>query len=258
MITAMLSPASVSQGGQGVYVLAPHARLLLVQDDTARLLDLDGAFCALSPTGTALLCASLQHDLDTAVQSVATAYRVDAQQVRHDLSLFLADLAYKRLIYPTASPPLPGAKRDARWSSRLLRTLLRHVKASTALGPTRVGLVLALAYVSIRLLGLAHTITVWQQAFPPPRRSAARLHSVARDIDETVRTMVARHPLPLTCKERALGCWALLRAAGFPAELVIGIELFPLASHCWCEMEADVLTDDADRCRRFTPVWRYA
>jgi len=257
MITDILSPASASQGGKGAYVLAPYVRFLEIQDDTARLLDLDGEFYALSATGRALLRASLLQDLATAVRSVAMAYNVDAHRVQQDLHPFLATLEHKRLIYPAHALPTAG-KREARWPAVMLRALLHRVTASTATGTVRAGSVLTLAYVTTRLMGLARTITIWQRAVPLLAMAAADRASVARDIDEVVRTVAAQHLLPLTCKERALCCWALLRALGLPAHLVIGIALFPLASHCWCELDALILTDEEDKCRGFTPVWRYA
>jgi hypothetical protein len=61
----------------------------------------------------------------------------------------------------------------------------------------------------------------------------------------------------MACKERALCCWALARAAGLAATLVVGLQLFPLAGHCWCEVGSWTLSDDRARCDLYTPVIRY-
>lgn len=76
-------------------------------------------------------------------------------------------------------------------------------------------------------------------------------------IDEKVRTIAAKHLLNIGCKERALCCWTLIRSYGLPVKLVLGVDLFPLASHCWCEFGSEILTDYSDRCERFTPILSY-
>jgi len=49
----------------------------------------------------------------------------------------------------------------------------------------------------------------------------------------------------------------LLRSAGVPAKLVVGLDLYPLAGHCWCEVGQHAFSDFPDRCESFTPVIRY-
>jgi hypothetical protein len=142
---------------------------------------------------------------------------------------------------------LPGASSVAR--------ILALLQASSRLP---VSVLLAFAYASVRLFGWSHTVMSWQVCFPSVAASAPANADAARAADAAIRETAALHPLNITCKERALACWALLHAGGWPAELVLGVDLFPLASHAWCESSGLLLTDDEDRCRRFTPVLRYA
>jgi hypothetical protein len=72
-----------------------------------------------------------------------------------------------------------------------------------------------------------------------------------------VRECASRHPAGIECQERAIVCWRLLRELGLPARLIVGIDLYPFLGHCWCECEAQVVSDDAQRCYRFVPVIVY-
>jgi len=53
-------------------------------------------------------------------------------------------------------------------------------------------------------------------------------------------------------------CWALLRSAGLPAALVVGISLVPLSAHCWCKLDKWIAGDvDPDFYKQFLPVTQY-
>src|SRR5688500_13541787 len=114
MIQAILSSERPGTGTEaGEYVLAPDVLLLLVQDGTARLLDMDGCFYALSAIGATMLQETLQHDTTTAAQRIATHYGVQAQRVQGDIETFLAELERRRLIH----------RREARSPSKTTRAL---------------------------------------------------------------------------------------------------------------------------------------
>jgi serine/threonine protein kinase len=122
---------------------------------------------------------------------------------------------------------------------------------------------LALAFVAIRLFGWPKTVASWQHSLDlqhphaPTGSATTELEQSAKNIDKVVRAVAACHPFHVDCKERALSCWWLLCSAGFSAQLVVGVKLFPLASHCWCEMGPFVLSDAQDRCQDFTPIISY-
>ena len=90
------------------------------------------------------------------------------------------------------------------------------------------------------------------------RRHVGAWEPTVQTIDAAVRGAASRHAFSVECKERSLSCWSLARAAGLPATVVLGINLFPVAGHCWCESGPWTLSDYEDRCQNFTPVVRYA
>jgi hypothetical protein len=62
-----------------------------------------------------------------------------------------------------------------------------------------------------------------------------------------------RGPYHATCLERSLLLWWLLRRAGIPTDLRIGVRLDAgrLAAHAWVERDGRPLNDSADVGRRF-------
>ena len=118
---------------------------------------------------------------------------------------------------------------------------------------------MTLAFLSIHLFGWPRTIAIWHHYLQKhaPGRAIRELEQSAQDIDKIVRTVAACHLLHVECKERALSCWWLLYSVGFSAKLVLGVSLFPLGCHCWCEAGQFVFSDDQDRCEEFIPVLSY-
>jgi hypothetical protein len=118
---------------------------------------------------------------------------------------------------------------------------------------------LSTAKLSIRLFGWVRTVAAWQRRFPAAGSLIADgTEAAARGIDEAVCSAAAINPLGVACKERALACWALARTAGLPATLVIGIDLFPLTGHCWCEVGPWIVSDHPDNVTRYIPALRYS
>jgi hypothetical protein len=116
-----------------------------------------------------------------------------------------------------------------------------------------------LAHLSFALFGWSRAVALWQEAHArfPARQPGERDAESIQALGTAVRAAAASHPIRVACKERALCAWSLARAAGLSATLVVGIDLFPIAGHCWCEVGAQPLGDDRDRCDRFTPVARW-
>lgn len=259
MIETIISAETVIRGAsQAEYVLAPDVVLALVRDGTGRLLDLGGCFYALSATAAAMLHEVLRDDPTSAASRLAARYRVQEQQIRGDLRQLLKDLERKGLIRRC------GQGRGVDKCRRLLASLFLgpalcciHAWPASVRGKAKA--LLGIAYLSLRLFGLPPTIAAWQlyHQHSRPRRGGGDRKTEVRQVDEAVRVGAAYHFLNTECKERALCCWSLLRAQGFPARLVFGIDLYPFAGHCWCELEGQVLTDYEDRCERFTPVLTY-
>jgi hypothetical protein len=258
-ITSVWYPEPLPPDGSlGRMALAPHVILLEVLDGTSRLLDLSGQFYGMSPISTAMLTATLRDGPHEAVRRIAEEYDTPAERVRADLDRFLRDLKERGLVLPgaqarrgrSAADLLAGA---ALGSGRMIRRALRPWPTAWAWA------LLTLLRLCLWGLGWARTVDVVRALGDPcpddPRGEWA--DDVAR-VDRLVRRIAAGHILLLECKERALGCWALLRSAGWPAELVVGVDLFPFLGHCWCESGRWTVGDDRERCERFVPVIRYA
>ena len=210
---------------------------LLIQDDMSRLLDLErGRFYALDPTGTRLLSLALEAGSDEAVRRVAGEAGVEVEIVRDDWDALLGQLRSRRLIVDAGPPP-------------------SHII------PGRLGLLLllALAWVSLRVFGWARTVRLWR--IGRVDRAGPWVEGLAPTVvglDEAVRTAAASHILNTQCKERAVVAWHLLRNRwGLPAELVVGILAFPFQAHAWVECGPMVVTDDPSRCALYTPARRY-
>jgi Transglutaminase-like superfamily len=239
--------------------LAPDVLLVTVWDGSSRLINLSGACYGLPVISTMLLEITLQQGLDEAVRTVAARYDVSTERVRADFEVFLRDLSRQglltrpaqegcrpRLLGRLATRPLAGA----------LRVILRTFRSDTR----RAKALLAFACTSLKLLGWAKTIKLWQEACVAPADARPREAELVRleSIHRVVREALSRSILPADCKARALCCWAMLRSAGHSARLVVGIDLFPFLGHCWCECGTQVLGDGGDRTGRFMPVLQYS
>ncbi len=249
---------------EGDYRLAPDVVFLRVQDGSARLLDLGGNFYALSQTGAQMLYDTLHGDMAAVAAHIAAEYQAELSHVQSDLYAFLHDLEQKRLIFHTRrSRRALQSKR--RLSLLVLEFLLRVISACPGSLERKAWALLTLAFVAIRLFGWPRAIASWHRYLVRAQSTqkhisgkvATGLEQSAKDIDEAVRSIAARHLLHVECKERALACWWLLCSAGLSARLVLGVHLFPLRCHCWCEVGELVFSDDRERCEQFTPILSY-
>jgi hypothetical protein len=243
------------------YALPSDVIFVIGPDDTGRLFDLDGNFYALTTTGAQMLQETLEHGITSTVQKIASQssqYRMDAQRVQTDLNGLLRELEGQGLLWG------PSSQLRLRKPANAFPFLLSAPALHLAHGgfrslKTRAWVLLTLARLSLRFFGWNRTVATWLRYRPDvqERRALSVQEETVRTIEETVRAAAASYLLGVTCKERSLCCWALLRAAGVPAGLVLGINLFPLASHCWCAVGSAIVTDFPDRCEHFTPVLRY-
>ncbi|HZO73630.1 MAG TPA: lasso peptide biosynthesis B2 protein [Ktedonobacteraceae bacterium] len=251
-------------GAEGDYRLAPDVLFLRIQDGSARLLDLSGNFYALSQMGAQMLYEALHGNTAAVAARIATEYHAELSHVQSDLYAFLHDLEEKRLIsHARCSRGLFQSKRI--FPLIMLVPLLRAISAFPCSLQRKTWALLTLAFVAVRLFGWPRTVAGWRYCLARTQLTqeyassnvTTELEQSTKDIDEVVRSIAARHFLHVECKERALACWWLLCSAGFPAKLVLGVHLFPLGCHCWCEVGRFVLSDDEGRCGQFTPVLSY-
>lgn len=258
VITAVHSFDDQSDSPAAVY-LAPNVYLLSVADGTARLLDLDGAFYSLSQTAAKMLFEVLTKPLDEAVPNLTKYYKADQKRIQGDINAFLDNLLRRKLI--TLDKVARGEKN--RLSNMIFRILMNAcltvINASIFPTNRRAGLLMTLIYVSLRLKGWNITVNILKNRYSIADHSDTVLGGMekAMAIDLAVRAASSKHLLNITCKERSLCCWVLMRAKKLTATLVLGIDLMPLASHCWCQFGGQILTDYEDRCERFVPIILY-
>jgi Transglutaminase-like superfamily len=250
IITA--TPTTLTDGL--AYALSPDAAVLLMDDGSARILDMADRFYAVPPIGALMLVQTLQHGREAAARHVARAYGVAVARVTDDLNRLLAPLEQAGVILPSGCRRRQRRGPLAGLAARLVQVALRR----SPLG-VRAPALLTLATLSLRLFGWSATLAAWRQQFPlrPGVVAPHTADETARAIDEAVCSAAAANPLGVACKERGLCCWALARSAGLPAELVIGVERFPLVGHCWCEVGPRILSDHPENVACYLPVLRY-
>lgn len=212
---------------------------LIEQDGAARLLDLErGRFFALDAVGSQLLLGTFAMGPASTARRVSEEYGVPVEQVGRDLQKLLRDLQQKRLVVTG-----PG---------------LRRLQIP---GWFVVAMLLTLAWLCVRLFGWNGTIRLWRRfngAQEPDRPTADAARTIAA-VDQVVRRLAAAHPLNTQCKERALVGWHILRGRyRLPAELVVGVILYPFQAHAWVECGAWHLSDDRSHCDQYIPVARYS
>lgn len=209
---------------------------VLVQDDIARILDLErGRFYALNATAAKLLCLAGELGPGEAVRRVAAEHGAEEARVRADWARLFGTLRGKGLVVAGAESRRAVPGRAALWA------------------------LLALAWLSIRLLGWAGSVRLWQRGRrPAPYAWAEGMTAAVSRLDQAVRSAAATHLLNPQCKERALVAWHVLRNRwAMPAELVVGVLAFPFQAHAWVECGPWTVTDDRARCELYTPAARH-
>jgi hypothetical protein len=247
---------SKSRSGSTGYVLGPDVFLIPLQDGTMGLLDLDGSYVCLSQTAAKMLKGISTRSEAETIEQIADEYDVEVATVRADLNQLIASLRTNGLI--------------RRRGDRQLRARFRRVIAIVIGYPVLASLgfvsnprlkslaLLALARIQFRLAGWARTVDTWRNYL---RRyevfdTAARQDSLLDSIESGVNGW-ANHLLSVSCKERALCSWFMLRAAGIPAVLVMGVQFSPFSGHCWCELDGRVLADSQESCGAYTRIICY-
>lgn len=264
MIRTVLTSSQYPIGPGSWYRLAPEALLVMVEDGSARIVDLDGAVAALDRTATTMVEAALRLGEAAAVAELASAFDVEPRRLTTDLHAVLGDLVAQGALRADTY----GLPRHARRTRRRVASALGALAMWRGGGRVR-GLqawyVLTIAHFSLRLVGWSCTLDAWSARGRPGshngRPSAGNGDDGAGNldaIDVAVTHALVRYPVPLDCKERALASFAIVRAADLPARIVLGISLFPLALHTWCESCGQVVADQLDGyCDRYTPLRIY-
>lgn len=248
----MVGDDAAAAGGPD-YALEPDAALLVTTFGHAFVLNMADRFYAIPPVGAAMLRQTLRRGEDSALSDIVDRYDVDQCVAQADLRRLLDDLRRRGVLRRRGDPPKSPPRA---FGATLVAGLARRVPGTVRSATGQARAVLVLARVSFLLFGWSATLTAWRRL--APSRPARRRGETPDAIDDAVRSVAARLPLGASCKERALGAWAMARFAGLPATLIVGVVQHPLGAHAWCETaNAKVLGDDAAICRRYLPVFRY-
>jgi hypothetical protein len=207
-----------------------------------------------------MLELAIRHGADAACRSLADRYRVSEDVIRADIDTLFRSLAGQGvLVSGTAPAETFSLRRTLSWLVYPLVVLC--AKRPTQRTGMRASLLTAVAFFATRAFGWTNTIRVWGRASAKlsfARRAETFDRAAVATIDSAVTRAIAAYPLPVSCKERALTAWVLARAAGAPARLQLGVDLFPFGLHCWCECESQIIADRYEgRCDRFTPIASY-
>ena len=227
-----------------------------LDDGTAQLVDLDGAFFGLSETATQMLRGVLDLDEQDAVQRIAAEYNADHNRIYTDLTALLGTLRAKGLIR-RCNDHLPAIRLRTAIALAISYPILRIV-APIRNQRLKALVLLATARLCFALAGWARTIEAWRKCLIQPHAPAA--NSERERLIGTIDSATSRSAseLPsIACKERALCCWFMLHSAGVRARLVMGVRFPPLSGHCWCEVDERILTDSPEHCKAYAPVICY-
>ena len=238
--------------------LATDTVFLGADDGSGRLLALDGDFYALCATSADMVRQLLERPMEVVLPDLYLTYDAPEDRIRNDLNDLVSDLNQQGLVTLSSSPlTFREKKRVPPWP--LLDPLLRVLWKRPVDCRKLVWGVLALARIACRVWGWSSSVTCWRRFLNrnPSAHPQKRAVDRAAAIDASVRSGAARHLFGMGCKERALACWFLLHRSRIPAELVLGVNLYPLSSHCWCEWQKRIYGDDPDRCARYEAIIRY-
>jgi hypothetical protein len=203
-----------------------------------------------------MLKSTLEMDEHGALQQMAAHYNADLDRVHADLAELLRTLRAKGLIRRTDDRvPADRLRMTMAWAiSYPVFKMVIPVQNQRL----RVLVLLALARLGFALFGWARTVEAWHKGLgcSPVFTADSQRQQLIDTIGDAVRRSAGKLP-SISCKERALCCWYMLRSAGVPARLVMGVRFPPFSAHCWCEVDARILTDSSESCAAYTPIICY-
>lgn len=243
------------------YRLGPDVVVLVVDDGTARIMDLGGDHFAITESAASMLLGTLREGANRTCRSIAATTGAPLERVRADASALLGELDAAGILLCAGETPDDASRRD-RLTQATARAALRRWLVRDRATAWTASLLIALAWATTRAFGWASTVRWWRDEVETVVArgdiSGGQPGPSVETITEATASALARHPLPVACKERALCAYALTRRAGLPARLVLGVSVFPFASHVWCESAGRVVGDRLeDGCDQFAPVLMY-
>jgi hypothetical protein len=238
-----------------LYQMHPDVVWVERPDGSSCLLHMSANACRLDAHSTQLLKSILEFGLERSILDLAEHFDVDEQDVRDDVSIFIADLLKQRVIYPRAQQASPIERLRADAACTAITVALGLVHRSVRGLRCRTWWLLLVARWAVAQVGWAKTMKAWEQRYPQPTHESQSADATLIDeIDQVVCETAARSFLNHQCKERALTCLALARENGIAAHLVIGLTYMPLRAHVWVECGNRIISDNPEHCRFYDRV----
>lgn len=218
---------------------APNLRCAVVSDHLV-LLDLSaGDYHVLDEIGTAMWMQLLRFPAERDKVGLAEKYHVPQSVVAADLIDFATEqLVAGRLLRSHVGATNVPVPQMARHRPTIARAVWERSRADRDL---RKGF--AEAYAS-RTDPAADTA--------PPRVGAARL----MNLFGTAEILYPTRRAPLDCLPRSLAMTRFLRTAGWQAQHVMGVAMYPFDAHAWVELDGVPLGEGATFLQRFTVIQR--
>jgi len=219
---------------------AQQLRSVVVADHLVMLDLAVGEYVVLDEIATAMWQQLLLSPDERDIQTIAQKFSAAISVVATDMAGFASEQMTARRLCPVrASEPARGAPTPYRWPS-VARAWWERTRAERDL---RSGF--AAAY---------HDRT------NPP---AARVNADACDpADRVVAKFAAAENFypsrkaPLDCLPRSLALVRFLRTAGWAAEHVIGVAMYPFQAHAWVELSGKPIREGRTFTNRFTVIQR--
>ncbi len=217
----------------------PHLRCVEVSDRLV-ILDLSEGVYDVTDEVAAAMWAQLTHrPTERNLPALAQKFGVSPSVVERDFGDFAeAQLAAGRLVMEKPSETTPSMAQMPRRRPTTLRALRERAAADRDL---KTGF--ADAY-DKRTGPIADTTA--------PRVDLARLTKVFR----TAEGLYPSREAPLDCLPRSLALTRFLRTAGWQAQHVIGVALYPFEAHAWVEFDGAPLNEGSTSLQRFTVIQR--
>jgi hypothetical protein len=126
----------------------------------------------------------------------------------------------------------------------------------------RASALLPVALITLRILGLRHSLRVlgWLSRPKPFSNAAPKgyVRPLAETIAHIVQAVARHHPLRSNCLSQSLVLWSLLRQWGVDSHLRIGVnkQAESFAAHAWVEHRGQILGNDRQWCQQFRALDR--
>lgn len=139
---------------------------------------------------------------------------------------------------------------------------MSHQVRQHSAAPTTVGSIdvlrcmasIAAIKLSLAHRGFARTVARIHARTPNATAGGDAPGDVVARFDRLVAIAAAWYPGRALCLERSLVLYERLRRAGARAELRLGVQAAPFASHAWVERHGVPLNDVLEHTEQFTPV----